>query len=74
MTRMLTRLGCTVESAENGQIALDMLLAPLPTPQSQRTQSSAGFPASVDTGGGVAGTTWDYAGECKYDIVFLDNQ
>ncbi|CAE7184079.1 unnamed protein product [Rhizoctonia solani] len=79
MTRMLTRLGCTVENAENGQIALDMLLAPLPTPQSQRTQSSAGFPsplsASMDQPTPVSGATsggWEY-GESKYDIVFLDN-
>ncbi|CAE6458231.1 unnamed protein product [Rhizoctonia solani] len=79
MTRMLTRLGCTVENAENGQIALDMLLAPLPTPQSQRTQSSAGFPsplsASIDQPTLASGTPsggWEY-GESKYDIVFLDN-
>ncbi|KAF8684902.1 His Kinase A (phosphoacceptor) domain [Rhizoctonia solani] len=79
MTRMLTRLGCTVENAENGQIALDMLLAPLPTPQSQRTQSSAGFPsplsASIEhptpTLAAQSGG-WEY-GESKYDIVFLDN-
>ncbi|GAB1526329.1 hypothetical protein RhiTH_009496 [Rhizoctonia solani] len=79
MTRMLTRLGCTVENAENGQIALDMLLAPLPTPQSQRTQSSAGFPlplsASIEhptSSLAAQSGGWEY-GESKYDIVFLDN-
>ncbi|CAE6443002.1 unnamed protein product [Rhizoctonia solani] len=79
MTRMLTRLGCTVENAENGQIALDMLLAPLPTPQSQRTQSSAGFPsplsASIEQAAPASAAQsggWEY-GESKYDIVFLDN-
>ncbi|CAE6458104.1 unnamed protein product [Rhizoctonia solani] len=79
MTRMLTRLGCTVENAENGQIALDMLLAPLPTPQSQRTQSSAGFPsplsASIEQAAPASATQpsgWEY-GEPKYDVVFLDN-
>ncbi|KAG8733550.1 hypothetical protein FRC11_005303 [Ceratobasidium sp. 423] len=79
MTRMLTRLGCTVENAENGQIALDMLLAPLPTPQSQRTQSSAGFPsplsASIEQPSPASGAPsggWEY-GDTKYDIVFLDN-
>ncbi|KAH7316420.1 hypothetical protein B0J17DRAFT_687075 [Rhizoctonia solani] len=79
MTRMLTRLGCTVENAENGQIALDMLLAPLPTPQSQRTQSSAGFPSPLSVSmeqstaaSGAPSGGWEY-GESKYDIVFLDN-
>lgn len=70
---MLTRLGCTVENAENGQVALDMMLAPLPTPHSQRTQSSAGFPPLVEPGGTATSGTWDYT-ECKYDVVFLDNQ
>lgn len=28
MSRMLTRLGCEVSTAENGQVALDMLLRP----------------------------------------------
>ncbi|KAJ1301357.1 hypothetical protein OPQ81_003756 [Rhizoctonia solani] len=79
MTRMLTRLGCTVENAENGQIALDMLLAPLPTPESQRTQSSAGFPSHLSASSeqptpasGAQSGGWEY-GETKYDIVFLDN-
>ncbi|KAG8751906.1 hypothetical protein FRC12_012212 [Ceratobasidium sp. 428] len=74
MTRMLTRLGCTVDNAENGQIALDMLLAPLPTPRSQQTQSSAGFP-SMEPGTilpSAAVASMDLS-ECKYDIVFLDN-
>ncbi|CUA69528.1 putative protein KIAA0754 [Homo sapiens] [Rhizoctonia solani] len=77
MTRMLTRLGCTVENAENGQIALDMLLAPLPTPQSQRTQSSAGFPsplsASMDQPTPASGAPLGGWEDTKYDIVFLDN-
>ncbi|QRW13620.1 protein-histidine kinase [Ceratobasidium sp. AG-Ba] len=74
MTRMLTRLGCTVDNAENGQIALDMLLAPLPTPRSQRTQSSAGFP-SIEPGtvSPAMAPSLDFGVECKYDIVFLDN-
>ena len=74
MTRMLTRLGCTVDNAENGQVALDMLLAPLPTPQSQKTQSSAGFP-SFEPGATAPSTgELDVLEEYKYDIVFLDNQ
>ncbi|GAA6022631.1 hypothetical protein JCM10207_003930 [Rhodosporidiobolus poonsookiae] len=32
MGRMMQRLGCIVSSAENGKIALDMILAPPPTP------------------------------------------
>jgi hypothetical protein len=61
-----------VENAENGQVALDMVLAPLPTPLSQRSQSSAGFP-SVAPGMVGANDSWDSV-EYKYDIIFLDNQ
>ncbi|GAA5928468.1 hypothetical protein JCM10213_005744, partial [Rhodosporidiobolus nylandii] len=34
MSRMMDRLGCIVSTAENGKIALDMLLAPPPSPAS----------------------------------------
>ncbi|KAF8597563.1 hypothetical protein BDV93DRAFT_527343, partial [Ceratobasidium sp. AG-I] len=73
MTRMLTRLGCSVDNAENGQVALDMLLAPLPTPQSQRSQSSAGFPSFEHGANAPSAGASDALEEYKYDIVFLDN-
>ena len=67
MTRMLTRLGCKVTTAENGEIALDLILNPAatrPTPSSEDTGSSSGL---LD--GAVSSSD-----EPRYAVVFLDNQ
>ena len=70
-TRMLLRLGCIVHTAENGQVALDMLMAGnKATPGSDGTGSSSirSFyaPATAQT---VA-----RADQLHFDVVFLDNQ
>lgn len=68
MTRMLTRLGCKVTTAENGEIALDLILHPnanRPTPSSEETGSSGGL---------LDGSFAYSADEPKYAVVFLDNQ
>jgi osomolarity two-component system sensor histidine kinase SLN1 len=64
MTRMLSRMGCHVSTAENGELALEMILGIGSTPSS--SYSSAAGPilerpvfANLET---------------KYAIVFLDNQ
>ncbi|CAE6417607.1 unnamed protein product [Rhizoctonia solani] len=65
MSRMLTRLGCTCETAENGLIALEMLLGPM-----TGTPSTGDLPSSTNSefsGANAQGTS-------KYAIVFLDNQ
>lgn len=66
MSRMLTRIGCKVATAENGEIALEMILGPgnHATPSSEDT-GSAGL--SVD-GMSAAGE------EYRYAVIFLDNQ
>lgn len=75
MNRMLSRLGCTVTTAENGQVALDLIVHG--TPQLQIT------PSSDDTGS--TGLSLEYvpgtstangieSDECRYAVVFLDNQ
>ncbi|KAG8747308.1 hypothetical protein FRC10_001487 [Ceratobasidium sp. 414] len=65
MTRMLTRLGCVCETAENGLIALEMLLGPMagttstgdvPPPSSRSASPAVGGPSTS-----------------KYAVVFLDN-
>ncbi|KAI0364370.1 hypothetical protein BV20DRAFT_974568 [Pilatotrama ljubarskyi] len=68
MSRMLTRLGCKVTTAENGEVALELIL----TGHAQRET-----PSSEDTGsGGLSldglppGSTEEY----RYAVVFLDNQ
>lgn len=59
MSRMMERLGCKVDMAENGQIALEMLLA---TSQADRDLC----PPGIDPRSGDATK--------NYDITFLDNQ
>lgn len=66
MSRMLTRLGCKVNTAENGEIALDLILNPnsRPTPSSEDTGSGGLLPSDVSESGD----------EPRYAVVFLDNQ
>ncbi|ELU43511.1 putative histidine kinase [Rhizoctonia solani AG-1 IA] len=65
MSRMLTRLGCTCETAENGLIALEMLLGPM-----TGTPSTGDPPPSTNSE--LSGTNAQGMG--KYAVVFLDNQ
>ena len=68
MSRMLTRFGCRVSTAENGDIALELILG---------NSHSRMTPSSEDTGcGGLSMEAMSTAGaeEYKYAIVFLDNQ
>ena len=67
MSRMLTRLGCKVATAENGEVALDLVIhaGTRPTPSSEDT-GSAGL--SLDAGVAAGGEDRSYA------IIFLDNQ
>ncbi|KAI0091492.1 hypothetical protein BDY19DRAFT_629129 [Irpex rosettiformis] len=71
MARMLTRLGCRVSTAENGSIALDLILngqsSARPTPSSE-INGSAGLSFDMVTPGSA------YGDEQKYAVVFLDNQ
>ncbi|KAG6879944.1 hypothetical protein C0992_009302 [Termitomyces sp. T32_za158] len=62
MTRLLTRLGCHVSTAENGEVALEMILGP--------ARSST---PSADSGH-ILEQGFKYEPEDKYAIVFLDNQ
>ncbi|KAF7309918.1 hypothetical protein MIND_00364100 [Mycena indigotica] len=59
MTRMLERLGCRVSSAENGEVALQKILAEDSSPV--QSSASAEPPPLV-------------TGEPKFAVVFLDNQ
>ncbi len=69
MARMLTRLGCKVSTAENGAIALDLILG--------HAHSARATPSEE---AGMSGLTMEpmYAApsgeEHKYAVVFLDNQ
>lgn len=66
MSRMLTRLGCNVDTAENGRIALDKILGPNVDPPDKNGETAASTSATPPRGGHFQGLA--------YDIVFLDNQ
>ncbi|KAI0685603.1 hypothetical protein BC835DRAFT_1289856 [Cytidiella melzeri] len=67
MTRMLTRLGCKVTTAENGEIALEHIM---------HVHATRATPSSEDTGsiGGLLDGSFVPSDEPKYAVVFLDNQ
>ena len=69
MARMLTRLGCKVSTAENGDIALELILGTYlrPTPSSEDT-GSAGLTVEALSTSGAPGDAY------KYAVIFLDNQ
>ncbi|CCM01334.1 uncharacterized protein FIBRA_03383 [Fibroporia radiculosa] len=65
MSRMLTRIGCRVSTAENGEMALEMILG-----TGQRAT-----PSSEDTGSaGLSMEVVPAPDEPRYAVVFLDNQ
>ncbi|KAG1812893.1 uncharacterized protein BJ212DRAFT_1275964 [Suillus subaureus] len=72
MSRMLTRLGCNVSTAENGEIALEMIVSGPGTLKAEGGPDSMAFDPSHDneTDQNGEGTENSYA----YDAVFLDNQ
>jgi CheY-like chemotaxis protein len=66
MKRMLTRLGCKVSTAVNGEAALELILsAPGETPASDQSPSAGPILERKSTFGEE---------ESKYAITFLDNQ
>ncbi|KAI0642307.1 hypothetical protein C8Q79DRAFT_1003202 [Trametes meyenii] len=68
MSRMLVRLGCKVTTAENGEVALDLIL---------HGHAQRETPSSEDTGSGglsMEGLTAGPSEEYRYAVVFLDNQ
>ncbi|CAE6406227.1 unnamed protein product [Rhizoctonia solani] len=65
MSRMLTRLGCVCETAENGMIALEMLLGPM-----AGTPSTGDPPSSTPSDSPATNVQVP----SKYAVVFLDNQ
>jgi osomolarity two-component system, sensor histidine kinase SLN1 len=65
MTRMLTRLGCKVSTAENGEVALEMIMGHVGRTPSSESGTSGALLDQVDA---------STAGTAKYNIIFLDNQ
>ena len=61
MSRMLTRLGCNVETAENGKVALEKILGSSASVATPSTEADLADLIPVPEGP-------------TYDIVFLDNQ
>ena len=86
MSRMLTRIGCKVSTAENGEIALEMILGLATarvTPSSEETGCGGLLLAEEEEEGegeegeaAVVPSARMMGGneEYKYAVVFLDNQ
>ena len=74
MSRMLTRFGCRVSTAENGEIALDLILGG----HARLTPSSEGEELAISNAASGSGAHSAVSGsgteEYKYAVVFLDNQ
>ncbi|KAG5644868.1 hypothetical protein DXG03_007509 [Asterophora parasitica] len=71
MKRILTRLGCQVSTAENGEVALEMILGPM---------GLYALTPSSDASGNLGPILEqemeekEYTAEGKFAVVFLDNQ
>lgn len=68
MKRLLSRLGCNVSTAENGEIALDMILGPGASAFTPSTDNSANAGPILERSGSSR------SDESRYHIIFLDNQ
>lgn len=73
MKRMLTRLGCTVSTAENGQIALDLIMGEGSTPASETVEGALTTRTTSTPSAESAGQQQEYDGP-RYELIFLDNQ
>ena len=67
MKRLLSRLGCSVSTAENGDIALEMILG-------AGGNYSPSIGNSTGTGPILEQSTTTKSDDNKYHIIFLDNQ
>jgi osomolarity two-component system, sensor histidine kinase SLN1 len=68
MKRLLSRLGCNVSTAENGEMALDMILGSGGSNQTPSTDNS------VSSGSILEQSSSTKSNDSKYHIIFLDNQ
>lgn len=79
MKRLLTRLGCRVTTAENGEAALELLTgSPRPSPSTEDVPATPDARAVSEEGtlGSASNAsmhTW-WSEESKYAVCFLDNQ
>lgn len=71
MSRLLARLGCKVATAENGAVALEMIL----DQSAATTVTASGDQAATETAQSQGiGLDPRCVSERNYDVVFLDNQ
>jgi len=68
MKRLLSRLGCSVSTAENGELALEMILGAGRSNSTPSTDNSAGNGSIMEQS---CSTKSD---DIKYHVIFLDNQ
>ncbi|KAG2137584.1 Tco5, signal transduction HAMP domain histidine kinase [Suillus bovinus] len=70
MSRMLTRLGCNVSTAENGEIALEMIIGNPGTSKTEHGPNPTVFDHDSEKDQNGKETESGYT----YDAIFLDNQ
>lgn len=71
MSRTLSRLGCNVSTAENGEIALEMIAGRTSVGQRDpNAEPNVDSPMEVDGNGAASNEPFTY----HYDVIFLDNQ
>ena len=71
MKRILTRMGCVVSCAENGEVALEMILGP----QVMMGRTTPSIEAAEDNRTILEQPREnEISDECKYAVIFLDNQ
>ena len=71
MSRTPSRLGCSVSTAENGEIALEMIAGrTFVGKRDPNAEPNVDSPMGVDRNGGASNEPFTY----NYDAIFLDNQ
>lgn len=70
MKRLLSRLGCSVSTAENGEIAMEMILGLGPC----RSSCTPSTDNSTGSGPILEQSCSSKSDDIKYHVIFLDNQ
>lgn len=78
MKRMLTRLGCDVSTAENGLIALELILGEKPTPMTEAESMTPPANAVANMSNTPSSENAEddrpRIPDPRYEVIFLDNQ
>ncbi|OAX40331.1 hypothetical protein K503DRAFT_714771 [Rhizopogon vinicolor AM-OR11-026] len=74
MSRMLTRLGCIVSTAQNGEVALEKIFGRSPKVEGESNPKDVISSNDNEKDPGAEECEGTTENGCAYDVVFLDNQ